>query len=72
MTALFNRVGDRLLRAVLPQAKAAAVSCWHHCTKCYGTYCIDYYVCWVPYPGYTYCFISAPGSSGTSAFCPSC
>jgi hypothetical protein len=73
--ALLNRVGDRILRTVLPQAEAAAVSCFFNrpvCSRCYGSYCVSYYVCGPS--GCTapdglcnnWCYVSAPGASGLS------
>lgn len=72
MTALFNRLGDRMLRAVLPQAEAGATQCWPYpqCHQCYGSYCISYTPCGhdgstTPGPA-PWCYIRASGSSGMS------
>jgi hypothetical protein len=72
MTALFNRVGDRLLQAVLPQEKAAASYCWWACGYCYPGMCIDYYRCSDPgstAPGYGHCIVRAGSYSWWANYC---
>jgi hypothetical protein len=72
LITLFNQLGDRLLRAVLPQADAGATVCWSHpdCSKCFGTYCVNYTPCepdGSTVPGYPHwCWISGTGGSGMS------
>jgi hypothetical protein len=67
MKALFQRVGDRILGAVLPHAKASACTVWPNACvavyqECYaGSVCTTWYQCNNRTNG-TYCHVDAPGS----------
>ncbi|MGN9907515.1 hypothetical protein ACTMTJ_08150 [Phytohabitans sp. LJ34] len=67
MTALLNRLGDRLLGAVLPRATASACTVWaNQCRavyqECYaGATCTTWYQCHNNVDG-AYCHVDAPGS----------
>ncbi|MGN9907516.1 hypothetical protein ACTMTJ_08155 [Phytohabitans sp. LJ34] len=67
MTALLNRLGDRLLGAVLPRATASA--CFVERERCYlvkqecygGTACTAWWQCHNSQDG-AFCYVDPPGS----------
>ena len=65
MTKMINKLGDRLLSAVLPKAKAAACVgdqygwCVYRYTGCGGSQCYQYYQCGA------YCRVYQGGVGGT-------
>lgn len=69
MTALLNRVGDRLLGALLPEAKASACTwypgyCYQVHQECYGgSACTYWSQCGTESPGsQPFCHVDPPGS----------